>query len=67
MMSNVISVGRAGKLEEIASALLWLSSPSASFVAGQVITVDGGFTAHYASKADAEEQRPVSASRASTG
>jgi hypothetical protein len=58
MMSNVISVGRAGKLEEIASA---------SFVAGQVITVDGGFTAHYASKADAEEQRPVSASRASTG
>ena len=38
-------VGRIGAPEEIASAVLWLSSPGAAFIAGQDITVDGGYTA----------------------
>jgi hypothetical protein len=38
-------VGRIGTPEEIASAVLWLSSPGATFITGQDITVDGGYTA----------------------
>jgi len=38
-------VGRIGTPEEIASAVLWLSSPGAAFITGQDITVDGGYTA----------------------
>jgi NAD(P)-dependent dehydrogenase (short-subunit alcohol dehydrogenase family) len=34
-----------GRPEEIASAVLWLCSPSASFVVGHALVVDGGYTA----------------------
>ena len=37
--------GRIGTPEEIASAVLWLSSPGAAFTTGQDIIVDGGFGA----------------------
>ena len=38
-------IGRIGMPEEIASAVLWLSSPGAAFTTGQDIIVDGGYTA----------------------
>lgn len=38
-------IGRLGKPEEVASAVLWLCSDSASFVIGQALAVDGGYTA----------------------
>jgi NAD(P)-dependent dehydrogenase (short-subunit alcohol dehydrogenase family) len=39
-----VPIGRAGRPEEIASAVLWLCSSGASYVVGQAITVDGGMT-----------------------
>ncbi len=38
-------IGRIGKVEEVADAVLWLSGDAASFITGQTIAVDGGFTA----------------------
>ena len=38
-------MGRLGNPVEIADAVLWLSSPSASFVTGVALAVDGGWVA----------------------
>jgi NAD(P)-dependent dehydrogenase (short-subunit alcohol dehydrogenase family) len=38
-------MGRFGKLEELVGATVFLASDAASFVTGQLITVDGGFLA----------------------
>lgn len=36
-----VPIGRAGRPEEIASVVLWLCSPGASYVVGHALTVDG--------------------------
>lgn len=41
-LGSVVPLGRAGTPEEVAAAVLWLSSPEASFVVGQDIVLDGG-------------------------
>ena len=38
-------IGRLGRPEEIASAVLWLCGPGASLVIGHALAVDGGYTA----------------------
>ena len=38
-------IGRIGRPEEVAEAVLWLCSDRASFVTGHSLLVDGGFTA----------------------
>jgi NAD(P)-dependent dehydrogenase (short-subunit alcohol dehydrogenase family) len=38
-----IPMGRVGRAEEIADAVLWLCSDAASYVTGQSISVDGGY------------------------
>ena len=37
-----IAVKRLGEVEDIASAVSWVSSEEASYLTGQVILVDGG-------------------------
>jgi len=38
-------IGRLGRADEIAAAVLWLSSPAASLIIGVALPVDGGYTA----------------------
>ncbi len=38
-------IGRLGRADDIAAAVLWLCSPGASFVVGIALPVDGGYTA----------------------
>jgi NAD(P)-dependent dehydrogenase (short-subunit alcohol dehydrogenase family) len=40
----MIPLGRLGEAREIAQAILFLLGPGASFITGQVLTVDGGLT-----------------------
>jgi NAD(P)-dependent dehydrogenase (short-subunit alcohol dehydrogenase family) len=39
---ELIPLGRLGRADEIAAAVLWLSSPGASFITGVALLVDGG-------------------------
>ena len=42
--TDVIPMGRPGEMEEVASMVAYLASDEASFVTGQVISVNGGST-----------------------
>jgi NAD(P)-dependent dehydrogenase (short-subunit alcohol dehydrogenase family) len=43
-LEKMVPMGRVGRPEEIADAVLWLCSSAASYITGQSISVDGGFT-----------------------
>jgi NAD(P)-dependent dehydrogenase (short-subunit alcohol dehydrogenase family) len=43
MLKTFVPMGRMGKAEEIADAVLWLCSSASSYVTGQSISVDGGY------------------------
>jgi NAD(P)-dependent dehydrogenase (short-subunit alcohol dehydrogenase family) len=44
-MEAMEPVGRLGRAEEIAEAVLWLLSDGMSFMTGQAVAIDGGFVA----------------------
>jgi len=48
LFNRVIPLGRMGRPADIANATLFLSSPQASFITGQVLSVDGGLSLHEA-------------------
>ncbi|MGI9579332.1 MAG: SDR family NAD(P)-dependent oxidoreductase [Microthrixaceae bacterium] len=41
---SMVPLGRIGKPEDIGDAVEFLLSPKASYITGQILTVDGGFT-----------------------
>ena len=43
-VAKMTPIGRLGSAEEVADVVLWLCSPLASYVIGQSIAVDGGYT-----------------------
>jgi NAD(P)-dependent dehydrogenase (short-subunit alcohol dehydrogenase family) len=45
VISNLHPMKRMGTSEEVAGAVIWLCSDAASFVTGQALMVDGGYTA----------------------
>ena len=42
MIIPLVPIGRIGTPEDVASAVLFLASPEASFITGEILDVNGG-------------------------
>lgn len=47
MLKHRTSLGRWGRPQEIAGAVVFLATDAASYVTGEIIAVDGGYQAHF--------------------
>jgi NAD(P)-dependent dehydrogenase (short-subunit alcohol dehydrogenase family) len=45
-LASTVPMGRMGQAEEIAQAVVFLCSDAASYITGQSLVIDGGFTAN---------------------
>ena len=45
LAASIVPMGRMGKPEEVASTVVFLCSDAASYITGQPIVMDGGYTA----------------------
>ena len=45
MIRDIHAIGREGRPEEVANAILFLADEANGFVTGSVLTIDGGWTA----------------------
>jgi NAD(P)-dependent dehydrogenase (short-subunit alcohol dehydrogenase family) len=43
-LSATIPIQRVGEAEDVAQAVVWLCSDAASFITGQNLVIDGGYT-----------------------
>ena len=44
-LANQTCIGRNGTMDDMVGPLLFLCSPASDYITGQVLFVDGGFTA----------------------
>jgi NAD(P)-dependent dehydrogenase (short-subunit alcohol dehydrogenase family) len=44
-VSGSIPLGRVGEPKEIADAIIFITSDKASFITGEIVTIDGGLAA----------------------
>jgi galactitol 2-dehydrogenase (L-tagatose-forming) len=42
---EITPMGRLGETSEVAAAVLYLASPASGYVAGAILSIDGGYTA----------------------
>lgn len=57
-INDSIPLARGGKPEEVADAILWLSSEAASYITGTTLLVDGGFKPNFSKYSIKKQQFP---------
>ncbi|CAG5018551.1 Dihydroanticapsin 7-dehydrogenase [Dyadobacter sp. CECT 9275] len=57
-VTDAVPLGRGGTPEEVAEAVFWLSSESASYITGTTLLVDGGFKPNFSKYSVKKQQFP---------